>query len=69
MQVVVLLVSRFWAGCADKTTPDQLLASAKQERDKGNYRSAIIHLKNLLQKSPENAEARYLLGRDLQRHR
>jgi putative PEP-CTERM system TPR-repeat lipoprotein len=50
------------AGCSDYATPEQLIASAKQERDKGNYRNAIIHLKSVLQKSPQNAEARYLLG-------
>src|SRR5262245_55623034 len=50
------------AGCAEKPTPDQMLASAKQEREKGNYTTAVIHLKNALQQVPEHAEARYLLG-------
>jgi Flp pilus assembly protein TadD len=63
MRVVVLLVlALVSAGCADKITPDQMLASAKQERDKGNYKSAIVHLKSLLQQYPQHAEARYLLG-------
>ncbi|MBA2690013.1 MAG: PEP-CTERM system TPR-repeat protein PrsT [Burkholderiales bacterium] len=38
------------------------MASAKQAHDKGDYKSAIIHLKNVLQKTPKDAEARYLLG-------
>ena len=49
--------------CSNQSdSPEQLIASAKQARDNGNYRSAIIHLKNALQSSPQNAEAHYLLG-------
>ena len=61
--VLVALFALVAGGCAEKAaSPDQLLANAKQARDKGQYRSAIIHLKNLLQKSPQHAEGRYLLG-------
>src|SRR5688572_4841874 len=50
------------AGCSDYASPEQLIASAKQARDKGNYRNAIIHLKSVRHRCPQNAEARYLLG-------
>src|SRR5262245_12741757 len=61
---VLLLLLPFALGACSKqaSTPEQLIASAKQERDKGHYRNAIIHLKSALQISPQNAEARYLLG-------
>jgi len=60
---VLLLAVLSAGGCGDKAeNAGRLIADAKQERDSGNNNAAIIHLKNLLQKSPEHAEARYLLG-------
>jgi putative PEP-CTERM system TPR-repeat lipoprotein len=39
------------------------LPEAQQSFDKGEYSSAVIELKNLLQDEPKNAAARFLLGR------
>ena len=59
----LLIVVLSSGGCGEKTENiGRLIADAKQERDKGNNSAAIIHLKNLLQKFPEHAEAHYLLG-------
>ena len=41
------------------------MASAKSFLDKGDRNSAVIQLKNLLRQTPENGEARLLLGRAL----
>ena len=61
--VVLFTVILFSGGCTDKTAnADQFIAKAKQERDKGNNKAAVVYLKDLLQKSPEHAEGRYLLG-------
>ena len=49
------------AGCAGDD-PAALLASAKQYIAKRDFSASIIQLKNVLQKDPDNAEARYLLG-------
>jgi len=63
LATALLIVVLSSGGCGEKAeNPGRLIADAKQERDKGNHNAAIIHLKNLLQKSPEHAEARYLLG-------
>jgi putative PEP-CTERM system TPR-repeat lipoprotein len=42
--------------------PAALMASAKQYLHKGDFSASVIQLKNLLQKTPDNGEARYLLG-------
>ncbi len=39
------------------------LPEAQQSFDKGEYSTAVIELKNLLQEDPKNAAARFLLGR------
>ena len=39
-----------------------LLADARQYRQKGEFRAAVIQLKNVVQKEPENAPARLLLA-------
>ena len=49
-------------GCSLSRDPERMIAKAQAHRAKGNYQAAIIELKNLLQKSPNHAEARYLLG-------
>lgn len=48
------------SACGDGA--DSLLAKAKAEQAKGQDKAAMIYLKDLLQKSPEHAEGRYLLG-------
>src|SRR5262245_8502155 len=60
--LLFLLLLALGACSQQDSSPEQLVARAKEARDKGQHRSAIIHLKSALQKSPQNAEARYLLG-------
>ena len=42
--------------------PAALMASAKQYLERRDFSASIIQLKNVLQKAPDNGEARYLLG-------
>jgi putative PEP-CTERM system TPR-repeat lipoprotein len=58
-----LLVSLALAGAGcNADDPATLLASAKQYMARRDFNASIIQLKNVLQKDPNNAEARYLLG-------
>jgi putative PEP-CTERM system TPR-repeat lipoprotein len=45
--------------------PEAMLASAKDYLAKNDAKSAVIQLKNALEKNPDLGEARYLLGRSL----
>ena len=52
------------SACGKSTqTTEQLLTEAKQYQQKGDLKSAMIQLKNAVEKSPENGEARLELGR------
>ena len=51
------------AGCAEK--PESMLLSAKEFLAKNDRSAAVIQLRNALQKNPELAEARFLLGNAL----
>jgi putative PEP-CTERM system TPR-repeat lipoprotein len=48
--------------CHKSQTPEELIADAKSYHEKGDNKATIIQLKNALSQSPDNAEARFLLG-------
>lgn len=58
---LALAFAIFLSGCAGDD-PAALLASAKVYMAKRDFNASVIQLKNVLEKAPENAEARYLLG-------
>ncbi|HEX7455165.1 MAG TPA: XrtA/PEP-CTERM system TPR-repeat protein PrsT [Gallionella sp.] len=58
----MLLMATMAGGC-NRETPDSLLASAKDYLSKHDSAAATIQLKNALEKNPNLAEARFLLGR------
>jgi len=48
--------------CGGREDPAALMASAKQYMQRRDFSASMIQLKNLLQISPDDAAARYLLG-------
>ncbi|MEO7405062.1 MAG: XrtA/PEP-CTERM system TPR-repeat protein PrsT, partial [Burkholderiales bacterium] len=61
LAAMVLALGLLLGGCGEKT-PEQLVELGKQHLTKREYNAAVIQLKNALQKQPENAETRFLLG-------
>ncbi len=59
--LVALIAVAAVAGCAEPD-PLQLLAQAKQLKEKGDNKAALISLNNALQLDPGIAEARYLVA-------
>ncbi|WP_300759605.1 XrtA/PEP-CTERM system TPR-repeat protein PrsT, partial [Janthinobacterium sp.] len=62
MALCAILLPSLLTACHGTQSSDSLLADAQQYRQKGEARAAIIQLKNVLQKDPENSQARLLLG-------
>ncbi|MEO8407435.1 MAG: XrtA/PEP-CTERM system TPR-repeat protein PrsT [Oxalobacteraceae bacterium] len=48
--------------CNKAPTTKMLLSEARQYQQKGDNNAAVIQLKNVLQKNPDDVEARYILG-------
>jgi putative PEP-CTERM system TPR-repeat lipoprotein len=59
---ISLLLAALLAGCSGEK-PEQFLDKARQQYGSGNKAAAVIELKNAIQKNPEYAEARLLLGK------
>jgi len=59
----LLLIAALVSGCGTSLTDKELLDSSKDHLDKGELRAAAIQLKSVLQQSPDNMEARWLLGK------
>ncbi|MFZ1319789.1 MAG: tetratricopeptide repeat protein, partial [Candidatus Nitrotoga sp.] len=59
---VTILCMGGMTACGKTQTSETLVAEAKQYQQKGDNKAAIIQLKNALQKTPEDAEVRYILG-------
>jgi len=59
--ILLAVLGASLAGCAGKDAAS-FVASAKAFVAKGDYKSAIIELKNALQKDPDNGEARVLMA-------
>lgn len=57
---VLALLALALAGC--NTGPQGQIGKAQEYRQKGDHKSAVIELKNVLQKDPASAQGRYLLG-------
>ena len=61
----LLAAASVLAACSSGANEAELLASARAYVEKQDYGAAVIQLKSALQKNPQSAEARLLLGRSL----
>ncbi|MCM8596595.1 XrtA/PEP-CTERM system TPR-repeat protein PrsT [Accumulibacter sp.] len=59
-----LLAALLLAGCGGES-PEALMNSAKESLQKHDHKTAVIQLKNVLQKDPQSGEARFLLAKAL----
>lgn len=62
LTVTAGLIAALLSGCGSGSA-ESMIASAKEFIGKKDNKSAIIQLKNALQKAPDNAEGRFLLGK------
>ncbi len=59
---LLLIFSGLLPACTDQKNAQALISEAKAYQQKGETKAAIIQLKNALRESPDNVEARSLLG-------
>lgn len=59
---VLMVTALSFVGCSKPPGIASLMISAKQERESGDLKAAVIQLKNVLQRKPHHAEARFMLG-------
>lgn len=64
LALTALLTALLLAGCADES-PDKRIAAARAHLQNKDTSAAVIEIKNALQKNPDMAEARFLLGSTL----
>ncbi|MDB5991350.1 MAG: hypothetical protein JWQ10_2753 [Herbaspirillum sp.] len=62
ISAAILLIGSI-AACDRFQSANSLISEAKQYQQKGDSAAAEIQLKNVLQKDPDNVEARFLLGK------
>ncbi|WP_148290801.1 XrtA/PEP-CTERM system TPR-repeat protein PrsT [Sulfuricella denitrificans] len=62
LSTIVVLIGGGTTACSKVENTQALISQAKQFQQKGDNQAAIIQLKNALQKTPDDAEARHLLG-------
>ena len=60
--ILLCFIAAGLSACGADITPDEYVARAIEQQSKGDVNSAVIELKNALQKAPRHQEARYLLG-------
>ena len=61
-QFVVVAISLSLAACGLATSNEERMADARTSMDDGEYRAAIIQLRNVLVEDPDHLEARLALA-------
>jgi len=61
-KLIALVLVLALPACGRMQSKQQLMADARQYQAKGEFKSAVIQLKNILQQDPADASARFQLG-------
>lgn len=61
---LIAVVAGTLAACDNGSSVEEIIGRAEVLRDNGSLRASVIELKNAIQKDPQNAVARELLGRN-----
>jgi putative PEP-CTERM system TPR-repeat lipoprotein len=64
-RAAIFLLAAALLGACGRESPERLMSSAKEYLAKGDRNAALIQLKNLVSKAPNDGEARLLLGQTL----
>ena len=60
--IILILLSLFLVSCSSQLTTEEYIQSGKAFLQKNEWKAAIIEFKNAVKQSPDNAQARALLG-------
>lgn len=61
-QNIIILLLFVVIGCSSSLSPEDGLQRAEEYKNKGNYKAAIIELKNVLINNPQHSATRLMLG-------
>jgi len=63
LAITVLLTALLLGACSDNKTTEEYISSALVALDRGDVKTAVIDLKNVLRRDANNADGRFLLGK------
>jgi len=63
LSIYLLFLTVLLASCSQQLSTDEYIQNGQKHAAKKEWKSAVIEYKNAIKQSPENADARLLLGK------